>query len=213
MEFTDLRERVYETAMRLDEAGLIRLSAGNISARDNNGFVAITPAGMPYSQMRASDIPVVDIDGTVVDGNLRPSSETPMHTAIYKELPDVGAVVHTHSVHALAFAACAVEIPVVCLEILLVGGPVPVAAYACPGTIEAGEVACEVFKSRPSLKALLLRNHGAVSIGSNLDQAFRAAWNCETGAQVCLAAQQIGHGPNALSKEQIAEIYKVYRMG
>jgi L-ribulose-5-phosphate 4-epimerase len=213
MDFMDLRESVYATTMRLAEAGLIRLSAGNISAQDAQGNIAITPAGMSYSSMRPSDITIIDFDGQVLDGRLKPSSETPMHAAIYRNVPNVGAVVHTHSVHALGFAASGAEIPVVSLEVLLIGGPVPVAPYACPGTAEAGRIASEVFASRPALRALLLRNHGALAIGADLEHAFQAAVNCETGAQICLAARQTGREPRSLSEDQIAEIFRVYRIG
>lgn len=213
MQFSELRDQVYETTMMLCEAGLIRLSTGNISARDNAGHVAITPSGLLYSRMQASDMTIIDLNGAVVDGHLAPSSEFPMHTAIYRQLPKVRAVVHTHSLHAIAFATSGVEIPVICTEILQIGGPVPVAPYACPGTTESGRVACEIFALRPSLKALLLCNHGVVAIGADLDQAFRAAWNCEVGAQIYLAARQTGREPVSLTSEQIAEIYRVYRMG
>lgn len=215
MEFDNLRTQVYETAMRLCEAGLIRLSAGNISARDEPGHVAITPTSLLYTKMRPADIVIIDLEGRVVDGSLKPSSEVPMHTAIYRALPKVGAVVHTHSIYAIAFAASGAEIPPICLEILSVtgGGAVPVSSFAAPGSNEAGITASQIFSSRPTLKALLLRNHGLVSIGADLEQAYQMAYKCETGAQIYHLSLQTGKPPVPLSQEQIAEISATRRKG
>lgn len=211
MKFMKLREQVYRTTMDLCEVGLIRLSAGNVSACQQASQVAITPSGMLYSIMRPRDIVVVDLDGQLIDGELIPSSETPMHTALYSRLPHVGAIIHTHPPYAMAFAATGVEIPIICLEILNVGGPVPVAPYACPGSRMAGLIASECFLSHPALTALILRNHGLVAIGENLKQAFQSSFNCEIGAQVYYTALQTGHPPVSLTEEQIDEIHQVYQ--
>ncbi|OGO31425.1 MAG: hypothetical protein A2136_10020 [Chloroflexi bacterium RBG_16_54_11] len=211
MKYQLLRENVYRTTMNLCEAGLIRLLAGNISARDQDAHVAITPNGLEYARLKPEDIVIVDFDGRVVDGQLKPSSETPMHTTIYAKLPQVGAVVHTHSPYAMALASSVVEIPVICLEILSVGGPVPVVPYACPGSRQAGIVASECLSARPELKALMLRNHGLVAIGDDLEQAFVGAFNCEIGAQVYWIALQTGHPPVPLTDIQIEEIHQVYQ--
>jgi len=206
-----LRQEVHRVTMELCAVGLIRLSAGNISARDDRGNVAITPSGLLYSRMRPEDIVIIDRDGRAVDGQLTPSSETPMHTAIYRMFPEVGAVVHTHSVYAIAFASSGVELPVVCVELFSVGGPVPVAPYACPGSSEAARVACEALSARDGLKAVLLRNHGLVAIGEDLQQAFENAYKCETGAEIYHLALQTGRPPIALSPEQMEEIRGRYR--
>lgn len=210
MSFEELRKEVYETTMLLCENDLIRLSAGNISASDGKGHIAITPAGLRYDRMKPEDISIVDPDGNLVDGEHKPSSETPMHTAIFRGRPDVGGVVHTHSVNAIAFASTGVELPVTCIEILAVGGPVPVAPYACPGSTEAGEIAVAYFKERPQLKVLMLRNHGLVAIGKNVYDAYQNAYKFETGAEVYYRALGIGT-PIVLTDEQIEEIYRIYR--
>jgi ribulose-5-phosphate 4-epimerase/fuculose-1-phosphate aldolase len=211
MDLNELRQQVYATTMQLCEAGLIRLSAGNISARDAEGRVAITPSGLAYTKMRPEDIVIVDLDGKLVEGALKPSSETPMHTAIYRALPKVGAVVHTHSIYAIALATCGLELPVISLEVVAIGGPVPVAPYACPGSAEAGDIAGGIFSARPELKALLLRNHGLVTIGGDLDAAYQNAYKCETGAQIFHLGLQTGRTSVALTAEQLEEIFRVYR--
>jgi L-ribulose-5-phosphate 4-epimerase len=154
---------------------------------------------------------IIDLEGRVVEGRLEPSSEAPMHLAIYGRFSDARAVVHTHSVHAIALGAVGMEIPVVCLEVVPLGGTVPVAPYVCPGSPQVGEVACEALGAHPGLKALLLRNHGLVAMGEDLEQAFRNAYNCETAAEIYHLALQTGRTPVPLSGEQINGIHRRYQ--
>jgi L-fuculose-phosphate aldolase len=210
MSYADLQGQVYETAMMLVGRDLIRLSAGNISLHDGEGHVAITPAGLRYDRMKPSDIPIVDLHGNVVEGELAPSSETPMHTMILREISEMRAVVHTHSRYAIAFAITATSVPAVCLELLSTGAPVPVAPYTCPGSEEAGRTAIEIFRSQPDLKCLMLRNHGLLAIGPTLYSAYESAYKFETGAEIYHLGLQIGQ-PIELTTEQIAEIAKRYQ--
>jgi len=96
----------------------------------------------------------------VIEGTLKPSSEFQLHAEIYKKRPDINAVVHTHSRYAIAFASVGLEIPVTNIEILAVGGPIPVADYQIPGTKEVGTNAASYFEGKSRLKSLLLKNHG-----------------------------------------------------
>jgi ribulose-5-phosphate 4-epimerase/fuculose-1-phosphate aldolase len=209
MKFTEIRREVYETAMKCVASGLVRLSAGNLSSRTPDGLVAVTPARIRYEILKPEDIAILDPVGKPGDAAQKPSSELPMHLAIYRGLPEVGAIVHTHSLYAITFAIIGMQVPVVNLEILAVGGPVPVAPWACPGTPEAGETAVEVFQARPGLKVCLLRNHGLLEIGENLKAAYENALNAETGMQTYYQALQIGQ-PLVMTPEQIEEINKVY---
>ncbi|NPV86263.1 MAG: class II aldolase/adducin family protein [Anaerolineae bacterium] len=209
MDYRPIREKVHATVMLLKQAGLVRLSAGNISARADDGKIAITPSGVRYDLLQPDDIAIVNLNGERVDAPLKPSSETPMHIAIYKNLPDVGAICHTHSPFAISFAMAAREIPVVNLELFLCGAPIPVTEWACPGTARAGEVAVQVFTSRPGLRACLLRSHGLIAIGKNLDHAFELAYDAEVGMQTYYQAMQIGT-PQEITREQIDEILRAY---
>ena len=123
MKYKIIREELYETVMKAKEAGLIRLSAGNISVRTNDGLVAITPSSIKYDVLKPEDLIVVDLDGNIVDGDKKPSSETPMHTAILNHLPDVAAVCHTHSPYAITFAVAGIEVPTASVELFAVGAP------------------------------------------------------------------------------------------
>lgn len=210
MAFTELKQAVYETTMTLYHAGLIRMSAGNVSARDREGHVAITPGGVLYDRMNVDDIVIVDLDGHVIEGRHRPSSETPMHTALLKGLPECRAVVHTHSIYAMTFAVVGEALPPLCTEGLAARGTVPVARYAPPGTQQAGEVALEALQTTPGLRAVLLRNHGLVVVAPDLETAWQTAYKVEIHAQITYQARQLGT-PTPLSDAQIAELFRVYR--
>lgn len=210
MKYKSAREQIFETVMKANQVDLIRMSAGNISARIENGLIGITPGGIKYQNMKVEDISIVDLDGNLIDG-LKPSSETPMHTAIYRHLPEVKSICHTHSTFAITFAMLRRDIPVANLELVVCGAPIPVAPWACPGTPKAGEVAVEIFSNRPGLKVLLLRKHGLVAIGSSLDHAFDMAFNAEVGFRAYYQALQIGK-PEPITAEQLAEIKAVYHL-
>lgn len=209
MNYALIREQVYHTVLKSVTAGLLRLSVGNISTRTEDGLVAITPSGIPYDVLRPDDIALVDLDGHSVDAPKKPSSETPMHTAIYRDLPEVGAILHTHSVYAITFATLGHDIPMVSIELFVCGAPIPVARWACPGTPEAGKVTVELFSQRPGLKICLLRNHGLVAIGKNLEQAFDYAFSAELGMQVYHQALQVGQ-PELITQDRVEEILRVY---
>jgi len=208
MKYQSIRKQLFETVIKANEVDLIRMSAGNISTRASEGLVAITPSGVEYRQMKLEDISIVDLEGNLIDG-LTPSSETPMHTAIYRNLSEVEGICHTHSSYAITFAMLGEEIPVVNIELMAYGAPIPVAPWACPGTDKAGEVTVEIFKSHPDLKVVLLRNHGLVSIGKDLDHAFAMAFNAEVGFQAYHQAIMVGK-PQPLTETQLAEIKTIY---
>lgn len=203
-----IREQLLETVLKANEVDLIRLSAGNISTRTGKDLVAITPGGVKYHQMKVDDISIVDTDGELIDG-LAPSSETPMHTAIYRNLPDVGGICHTHSSYAITFAMLAEEIPPANIELFACGAPIPVAPWACPGTQKAGEVTVEIFRSRPDLKVVLLNKHGLVAIGRDLNHAFEMAFNAEVGLRSYHQALMVGK-PQPLTDAQLDEIKAAY---
>jgi len=210
MKYQSTREQLLDTVIKANEVDLIRMSAGNISTRTADGLVAITPSGVKYRNMSIEDISIVDLDGNLVEGQ-KPSSETPMHTAIYRNLPEVGSICHTHSTYAITFAMLGDEIPMVNLELLVCGAPIPVAPWASPGTPKAGEVTVEIFKDRPELKVILLRKHGLVAIGANLDHAFDMAFNAEVGFQSYYQALLLGK-PEPITDEQFAEVKAAYNL-
>ena len=210
MNYQPTRQRLLDAVIKANEANLIRLSAGNISTRTEDGLVTITASGVAYRNMTIQDISIVDLDGKVIDGH-KPSSELPMHNVIYYNFPDVGSIYHTHSPYAITFAMLGEEIPRANLELMVCGAPIPVAPWACPGTAKAGEVTVEIMKQRPELKVLLLRKHGLVAVGMDPDHAFKMAYNVEFGLQCYYQALQLGK-PEPVTDEQLAEIKIAYHL-
>jgi len=193
MKLEGLRNEIVEYSKKMLHSSLVSGTWGNISIRDaNTGLVAITPTSMDYEKLSPEDIPVLDENGNLIEGEYPPSSETPMHTLIYRKRKDVFAIVHTHSKFATTFSVALKEIPVVIVDLaLFVGGPVKVAAFNRPGTIELGEEALKVLDNSSS-SAVLLQNHGVLTIGSSLKKAFSAAIAVEDAATVYYHALALG---------------------
>ena len=134
MLYEETRTALLKVVLKLYQKDLIQLNSGNVSVRASAEHVAITPTGIPYDDMTAEDVVIIDLNGIVIEGIHKPSSEMPMHMTVYKNMPHVNSVIHSHSPYALAFAVVGRNIPVVSTEGLAVRGPIPVAEYACPGT-------------------------------------------------------------------------------
>lgn len=209
MLYTEERKALHKVVLRLYQKGLIQLNSGNVSVRLSEEHVAITPTGIPYDDIAEDDMVIIDLNGGAVEGRRKPSSETPMHTTVYKNMPGVKAVVHTHSPFALAFATVGRSIPIISTEGLAVRGPVPVADYACPGTEAQGWAAIKALKGPPSVMGTLLKNHGVLVTGTNLSHAYSIACRIEMAAKVFFLALQIGD-PDILTDDQIKEIKSVY---
>lgn len=189
MSDANLRAAVARAARRLAASGLNVGTAGNVSARLGRGLVAITPSAMAYVAMAADDVVVVDTDGRVVNGRRGPSSELPMHLAIYEARPDVGAVVHTHSVFATAFAAAGRPIPAVHYAIAPLGDEIRVAPYATFGT---AELARSITTTLADDNAVLIASHGAVAVGPDLHVALERAMTVEYLAELAYRATALG---------------------
>jgi len=208
MPYQDEKEQLLKVVQQAYKVNLIRMSAGNISTRIANDMVAITPSGIEYWRMKAEDISIVDLEGNLVEGP-KPSSETQMHTAIYRNVPRAESVCHTHSIYGMVFAMLQEDIPVMNVELMVCGAPIPVAPWAALGTAKAGEVTVEIFLSRPELSVILLRQHGLVAIGNSLDQAFNKAYNAETGLETYYKSRLLGT-PQPFTQVQINEIKESY---
>ena len=211
MNYKEYQQQILETTLDLVKIDLIRISSGNVSMRLPDGNIAITPSGVLYATMKPGDVVIMDLNNNVVEGKFKPSSEKQLHSEIYKVRPDVEAVVHTHSRFSIAFASVGMELPVSNIEILAVGGPIPVAPYGVPGTLEVGTGAAKYFKEKPGLKALLLESHGMVAVGKSLLDAYQNAYKTETGAEIYHLSLQTGRDVKLLSQAQIDEIFNRYQ--
>jgi ribulose-5-phosphate 4-epimerase/fuculose-1-phosphate aldolase len=201
----EARERVLLFSRRLLAERLVYFTAGNLSMRipDEPDLVAVTPASTPYDTMRPDDVVIVRIDGRVVDGALRPTSELPLHTLTYQRRPDVGGIVHAHSAAAMAVAAMGIGIPPILHGLISAcGGGIVSAPYARGGTAEVAELTAPALRDR---SACLLRNHGVLAIGPTLDHAYNAASVVEGAADAYLRALAFGPVPQ-IAPDEVARI-------
>lgn len=180
------RKRVAKTARDLLRSGLVVNTSGNVSVRVGDQVV-ITPSGVGYKSLDASDIVIIDMHGDAVSGDLLPSSETPLHLSVYAANPDISAIVHTHSVFATAVSTLRTELPAIHYQIADLGGPVPVAPYQTFGTPELAASVTDALRGR---SAALMQNHGAVTIADTVEQALARSVTLEWLSRVYLTAIQ-----------------------
>ncbi|MFF8385240.1 class II aldolase/adducin family protein [Streptomyces kanasensis] len=194
-------DELVATARRTVADGLVVGTSGNVSARVGD-LVLVTPSGVPYARLTAADVVAVDLDGRQVRGVLPPTSELPMHLALYRST-GARAVVHTHAVHATAVSTLVDELPPVHYVTGTLGGTVRVAPYALYGT---RELADHVLAALTDRTACLLRNHGTVAYGATLEQAYDRTAQLEWMCRVWLTATaHPGRAPSLLTPDQLAE--------
>ena len=203
-----LREEICLLHQELPKNNLVAWTSGNISGRDSEtGLVVIKPSGVPYEKLTPEDMVVVNLGGQVVEGELKPSSDTATHLYIYRYRADVGGVVHTHSTFATAFAAVGKPIPpyltAICDEF---GGPIPVGGFALIGGEQIGQ---EIVKSIGSSKAILMQNHGVFTIGKNAVAALKSAVYVEDAARTLFYAMQLGNVIE-IPPDQVVRLHKRY---
>jgi L-ribulose-5-phosphate 4-epimerase len=206
--FGELKEELVELHLELPKNNLVVWTGGNVSARDaETGFIVIKASGIRYEEMRPEHMVVVDLDGKMVEGDYKPSSDVHSHLYIYKHRPDVGGVVHTHSVYASAFAAVNKPIPVVLTAIAdEFGGPIPCGGFALIGDDAIGKV---VVESIGKSSAVLLKNHGVFTIGKNAKSAVKAAVMTEDNAKTVWLSMQIGT-PDEIPPEAVEKLHHRY---
>ena len=203
-----LREELWLLHMELPKNDLVRWTGGNVSALDKeSGLVAIKPSGIRYEALRPEHMVIVDLDGRVVEGEYKPSSDTASHLFIYRHRPDVGGIVHTHSPYATAFAAVNRPIPVVLTAMAdEFGGPIPCGGFALIGGEEIGKIVVDSIGSSP---AVLLKNHGVFTIGRTAESAVKAAVMVEDVARTVWLALQIGQ-PEEILQEDVDKLHYRY---
>lgn len=197
--------RLHEELLR---HGLVVWTGGNVSARDpESGLVVIKPSGVRYEDLTADTLVVLDLDGRIVEGTHKPSSDTASHLYIYRHRADVNGVVHTHSRYATAFAAVGRSIPVyLTAQADEFGGEIPCAGFAFIGDEAIGAMVVETIGRSP---AVLLKNHGVFTVGPSASAAVKAAVMTEDVAATVWAALQIGQ-PEVLPDDVVARLHERY---
>lgn len=197
------RTVISEQGREMIEQGLTTGVGGNLSKRADESLVAISPSGIPYERITPTMVPVVDLDGERVAGDEDPSTETPMHTRIYRNRPEVDAVVHTHSPYATALSSLGDPIPPSHYLVSFIGDEIPVAGYATPGSEELGQKAADTLGE--SYNACLLQNHGVISVGDNVENAIETALMVEFCARNHYVASTLGE-PIMVPDESIRDL-------
>lgn len=209
--FENEKKEVIKAGMKLDRYGLIALSGGNVSYRMPSGEILVTPSGMIYEDMVTSDVLVVDLDGKVLEGNRRASVDTQALLHIFRNRPDVNAVIHTHQPYATAIGL--VEDEVVCNLTTLANatrGSVKVAPYSSAASLDMGIKALE---NLGDALAVVLKHHGVIAVGDSLKQALYACIYLEEACKTILLAKSTGKEMALMKQNQVdaaVEVFKHY---
>ncbi|WP_306214026.1 L-ribulose-5-phosphate 4-epimerase [Actinoplanes sp. RD1] len=207
----ETRQQVADLHAELPRNELVVWTAGNVSARvPGADLLVIKPSGVRYDEITADTMVVTDLDGTVVEGDLAPSSDTGAHAYVYRHMPHVNGVVHTHSTYATAWSARGEAIPCVLTVIAdEFGGEIPVGPFVPDPAGDVGRGIVETLRGHRS-PAVLLRNNGVFTIGRDAAAAVKAAVMCEDVARTVHIARQIGE-PVPIAQEHIDSLYARYQ--
>lgn len=211
MKLRALREEVCELHAELPRNNLVAWTSGNLSARDPaSGLIVIKPSGLRYETLTPASMVVVDQGGAVVEGHYNPSTDTASHCAIYRQMPQVQGIVHTHSRYATAFAVLGRAIP--CVTTAMAdefGGDVPCGGFALIGGEAIGHEVVKVLKDSRSPACVLL-NHGVFALGKSAEAAVKAAVMTEDNAAIVWTALQMG-APVPLTQPDVDSLYEHYQ--
>jgi L-ribulose-5-phosphate 4-epimerase len=203
-----IRQELVKLHLELPKNNLVTWTSGNVSIRDReSGYVTIKPSGVTYEDLRAEHMVILDLDGKLIEGNLKPSSDTASHLYIYRHRPDVFGVVHTHSTYATAFAAVGKPIPVyLTAQADEFGGPIPCGPFALIGGEQIGQVVVEHIGSSAGI---LLKNHGVFTVGPSGKAAVKAAVMVEDVARTVWLAKQLGE-PDEIPSNMVEKLHYRY---
>jgi L-ribulose-5-phosphate 4-epimerase len=193
--------------MELPKNGLVVMTSGNVSGRDpETGLVVIKPSGFSYEEMTPRHMVIVDLDGNVVEGHLTPSIDTATHLCLYRNRPDVGGVVHTHSTYASVFAALGKPIPPCVTTSSMLGGEIPLGGFVPIGGEAIGR---EILAKIGDKLGIIMQNHGVFTIGKDAPQATKMAVELEEIAKITYLAFLAGN-PIVLTPEQVKQTRQMY---
>jgi L-ribulose-5-phosphate 4-epimerase len=207
---TRLREQVSALHAELVRYGLVVWTSGNVSARvPGQNLMVIKPSGVSYDELTAGSMIVCDLNGTVVDGDLSPSSDTAAHAYVYRHMPEVGGVVHTHSTYACAWAARGEPVPCVLTGMAdEFGGEIPIGPFALIGDDSIGRGIVDTLTGHRS-PAVLMRSHGVFTIGRDARAAVKAAVMCEDVARTVHISRLLGE-PRPIAADDVDRLYDRY---
>ncbi|HYN94839.1 MAG TPA: L-ribulose-5-phosphate 4-epimerase [Pilimelia sp.] len=207
----ELRRTVAALHAELVRYELVAWTAGNVSARvPGEELMVIKPSGVSYDDLSPDNMIVCDLDGTVLEGDLSPSSDTAAHAYVYRHMPEVGGVVHTHSTYASAWSARGEPIPCVLTAMAdEFGGEIPIGPFALIGNDDIGKGIVATLAGHRS-PAVLMQNHGVFTIGATAKAAVKAAVMCEDVARTVHIARQLGE-PLPIPSRDVDALYARYQ--
>ena len=199
-----IQHELVMVGQRMYERNYIASNDGNISARLDKNRVVITPSGVSKGFIKPEEMVVVDMEGTVQNGNKKPSSELLLHLQMYKNRPDVNSVCHAHPVYATAFAVARIPLDKYVLpEVIIALGKIPLVEYGTPGTEELYK---SILKKIKQYDGFLLANHGVLTLGKNIVSAYHKLETIEHFAQIAFISQQLGP-MSVLDKKQVKKLF------
>jgi len=210
MQHPELRQHLLDLHLELPRNGLVSWMGGNISARAGDNHLLIKPSGLRFEDLTPESMVHMTLEGEVLEDGLKPSSDAATHAYIYRSMPLVGGIVHTHSPYATAWAAVGREIP--CILTAMAdefGGPIPLGGFALIGGEEIGREVVRTLENHPS-PAVLMQSHGVFTIGKTPQDALKAAVMCEDVARTVFLAHQLGT-PLELPPGSIEKLHHRYQ--
>lgn len=211
--YTEIRKQVIKASLDTQKKGLIRGTSGNISIRSADGkVVAITPTSIPYEELTPEMIPLVDLDGNIVDGCTKPSSELPMHLAVMRARPDVNAVVHTHSKFSTLLSIIGEPLPICTVPLMLYApDPAPIMPFELPGSVELGESAVRGLGEKGN--AVILELHGLLSVGKTIDKAMTCTEYIEEGAEIAFLTKLATGATKGIPDDKVKLLLEILSTG
>lgn len=208
MMFEELRQEVFECLLALPKNRLVTMSSGTISGKDpDSNLVVIKPSGFRYDKLTPEDLIIVDLDGKIIEGTLKPSSDTGTHLYLYRQRPELVGIVHTHSVYANVFGILGRPIPPSITSAALLGGEIPLGGYVPVG---GDEIGAEILDKIGDSKAIVMQSHGVYTISdSSVWKATVLAAEVEDIAKIAHLAEMQGQ-PTMLTPDQVAEFQEIY---
>ncbi len=208
----EIKREIVRVMRALYERGLVSALGGNVSARvPGASEFWITPSGVFKGNVNVDDLVKVDLDGNVIEGVLRPSTETPFHAAIYRVRPDVNAVIHAHNPVTLGLALAGVNLKPISVEAVMTLRRVEVVPFAFPGTDQLAKLVADA--ALKGARAIILMNHGVVGLGANLLEAEAIVETLEEVATAQFVAMALGKEPPVIPEKDVELYMKLYFQG
>lgn len=208
MMLEQLRQEVFESLIELPKNRLVTMHSGTVSGRDpDTNLIVIKPSGFRYDKLSPDDLLVMDLGGKVLEGTLRPSSDTDTHLYLYKHRPEIYGIVHTHSPYAMIFGVLGKPIPPTMTSAALLGGEIPIGGYVPVG---GDEIGAEILRKIGNASAIIMQNHGVYTFDKTAWKATVLAAEVEDLAKITHFAMLHGQ-PIILTKEQVEEFQNIYR--